>query len=232
MRSKQDRIRARGRIVSAMVAAVVAVSVGSAVAQSPAPSSFDDLDPDAIVLLGRIVGSNTGVWAELPPTDLATQVTMDVRMTLTPDRAVIEGTAMVSGSYTGDCQFAHEESVAILSDSNDPSLRPPTDPAAARPAFASVGVYTTDPRFAERPLEGFYLSAAAATSESGGTCGYLTGGTYPIEDVGGALSIEVMSCSEWNIIGGWDGYTGSCTDTTSGDRVTIDWTASFEQLFP
>jgi hypothetical protein len=228
-----DRTRTRASVAGALVALATTVVAGGVVAQSPAPSSFGDLDPDAIVLTGRIVGSNAGLWEELPPTDHATQVTMDVTMTLEPDRAFIEGTAMVSGSYSGDCQFAHEEAVAILSDSNDPTLRPPIDPTSTRPAFATVGVYTTDPRFPERPLEGFYLSAGAGTGTSGGICGYLTGRTYPITDVDFALTIDVIGCSFFEVLAAGDGYAGTCSETDAGSgRMAIEWSAAFEQLHP
>lgn len=230
---RRERRDPRSLAIGLVTAASALFTFSGVAAQSPGPSLFPTpFDPDAIVLRGRLVGSNEGIFRTLPRTDLATQVTMDVTLTIASDRFTVQGNAMVSGSYSGDCQFAHEEAVVIDHDSNPVEPRPVPETTSGRPAYVTVTVYLSDPRLFDWPITGFAMGAGAGTSEAGGSCGYLSGGARPLE-VGSKLQIDVMGCDYIDVLALDDAYTGSCSETSgSEDQTTIEWTASFEQVYP
>lgn len=224
----------RSTIGMVMTLAVLgSLAAAPSIAQSPptppctADANANCEDPDAVILRGTITGTNTYRGEFAPTRNYDGQATMDVTLVLTPGRASASGTAEVSGAHTGDCQFSHSESVAIDWDSQpDPDWT--FHPAEGRPAFAIVEVFTSDPRFSERPLTGIFLSVAAGTGGEGGTCGYETGKTYPVTDVSSPMRIDLRGCMVFEILGDGANWTGECREGEPDDEVY--WTAELAEV--
>jgi hypothetical protein len=157
------------------------------------------------------------------------QVTMNVTLVLTPHRATASGMASISGEYTGDCRFSDSESVPIDWDSQpDPDWT--FHPVEGRPGFALVQVYTSDPRFAERPLTGIYLSVGAGTSGEGGMCGYDGGKIYPVTDVDFPMRVDLQGCMFFEVLNDEGTWHGECTEGEPTDER--HWIANLEQVSP
>jgi hypothetical protein len=224
---------AAGVVVLATAALGVTPSAGQSPASStpPLPSTLPTpLDPDAVVLVGTIMGSNSGPGRPVD-TNYSATTTMDVVLNLAPDRATASGLAEISGEYTGDCEFSDSGNVPIAWDSNPPVPEPDT-PTEGRPAFAIVQVFTQDPRYADRPLTGIYLSVAAGLGGSGGTCGHHTGRIYDITDVDFPLRIDLQGCNFFEVLNANNGsWSGSCEQTDSSGMQTFTWSAEFAEAY-
>lgn len=220
--------------VALVLAGLGALQATPSIGQSPEPppcslAATDDCDPDAIILQGTITG-NDRHHREGPPTDVYdSQASMDVTFVLTPDRATVTGTADISGEYTGDCRFSHSESLPIDWDSwPDPDET--FHPTEGRPGFALVQVYTSDPRFAERPMDGMFLSIGAGTGGEGGMCGYETGKVYPVTDVSFPMRIDMRGCMFFEVLSSGASWHGECTEGDASDER--HWTADLAQVYP
>jgi hypothetical protein len=183
-----------------------------------------------VVLRGTISGTNSGVWEELPRTDYDGHVSMDVTFVLEEHRARVTGTADIAGEYTGDCAFSDSTSIPFSWDSQpDPDWT--FVPQEGRPAFVSLQVYMSDPRYAERPMSGMYLSVGAGGGAEGGTCGYRTGRTYPISDLGRSLRVDITGCSFFEVLNAVGAWHGQCDEEDpSGGRISRSWTADLAQV--
>jgi hypothetical protein len=223
--------------VAAVLAATLSLVAAPSGAQSPPPPACADeeddeeqdprCDPEAVILRGTITGTNS-YQREGPLTDnYLGQAEMAVTLVLAPHRATSSGTAVISGQYSGDCQFSDTESLPIKWDSKpDPDWT--FRQAEGRPGFALVEVFMSDPRYAERPLMGFYLSVGAGTGGEGGICGYETGKTYPVTDVDFPMRVDLRGCMYFEVLNTGGGWHGECREGEPNDEVR--WTAAFQQV--
>ena len=223
----------RSTIGVAMALALMSSLEGApslAQSSSPPPCTAEAIascGDDAVILKGTISGTNTYHGPGPLTDDYEGLATMDVTIVMTPNRASASGMAAVSGTYSGDCEFSHAENVAIDWDSHpDPDWT--FHPVEGRPAFAVVEVFTSDPRFAERPLTGFYLSVGAGTGGEGGTCGHETGKVYPVTDVDFPMRVDLLGCSFFEVLSMGRDWHGECREGEPTDER--HWTADLAQV--
>jgi hypothetical protein len=76
---------------------------------TPAPSPI----PGSTVLQGTITGSHEATNGQYLKTQQTFRTSMDLTLSLAPDRAHFWGTGEFSGEYTGDCQFSDGGSLTI-----------------------------------------------------------------------------------------------------------------------
>jgi hypothetical protein len=231
----RSHTRNRSAAVGAGLLGLLALGVTPVGGQSPAlPSPIaTPLDPDAVVLVGRITGSNTGPGRPVGTTYSA-QATMDVTLNLGYDRATATGQAELTGAYTGDCVFSDSGTVPIDWDSNPSARSTPSTlvPTEGRPAFALVQVYVQDPRYQERPIPGLYLSIGAGLGGEGGTCGHMGGRVYDITDVDVPLRVDLLGCSFFEILNANNGsWSGSCNEMDATGNQTVAWSAEFVEAY-
>jgi hypothetical protein len=189
---------------------------------------------DEIVLQGTIHGTGTETpnYVNTIPDQTTGQfeVTMEVTITIALHDWTTEGTATVSGEYTGDCEFSDADSGPMIKSGMRAS-----DPADPTDMIAYVEVDSYDPRFTQRPLTGLYLSVFGRTANTGGTCGHTLG---PVEDASPELQVSLSGCNSFEILnnnGTWHGDCSQATDINPGTGRPYSeqhWTANLEQISP
>jgi hypothetical protein len=212
-----------GSIVVLMMTASVAVASaavgpeasGALLEPSPVPSTciVVQTDPpcptDTIYLTGQVVGEYQLADWPMVQTQNAARATMDITLTVEPQRVTVAGAGSVDGAYTGNCQFSDSGSGPISWDSNDPSLQD---------SVVYAAVLVADPRLVVRPLSTIVLSVSAHGTGRGGTCGHAFG--Y-VEDA--SLSIDVPGCmvevSKVDQV-----WHGECQEGKPGKSWVIDLT--------
>jgi hypothetical protein len=177
------------------------------------------------VLRGTITGSHEAGNGQYSKTQQAFRTSMDLTLSLAPDRAHIWGTGEFFGEFTGDCQFSDGAALTIDTDPLDSAM-----PVEGEPVV-SIGLLPSD--LAQVPLSLLHLYVGVAGADYGGSCNHVFGG--PLEDAYPALRVTLGACTGLEVSkdgGSWHGECSAEEGTPGHDTdywVRDGWMADFVQ---
>jgi hypothetical protein len=200
---------------------------GSVPGSPPAPSAMPTPSPlpGSTVLRGTITGSHEAGNGQYSKTQQMFRTSMDLTLSLAPDRAHIWGTGEFFGEFTGDCQFSDGGALTIDVDPFDSAM-----PTEGEPTV-SIGLLPSE--LAQVPLAVLHLYVGVAGAEYGGSCNHVFGG--PLEDAFPAARVTLAACTGIEIVREAGSWRGACStqEGTPGDDLDYwfreSWTADFVQ---